>query len=299
MALPLIPPHGGFNFSVQFDLEDLLIHVQSNGSHNISISSLHTHQALEVQLPLSGQYCIEFDGGSLELTAPEDLCLIPAGLIHRSSPGLQPARQFSLFLFWQRKPRQSRPSLLAQTLACLPKDVPLRLHGEEQLRAAMLAVCQEASMPGLFSESLLRVLLQQFCLLLLRHCGQSASIPSPTSAVRDAESAQYHKIEQFMQRNFATGITQEDLARELCVSRRQISRIMPRLYEGATFQKKLDEIRMYHALQHLLLTDTPVEDIAPLVGYTSISGFFVAFKRTFGISPAAYRRAYRKAPPTT
>ena len=298
MTLPLIPPHGGFNFSVQFDLEDLLIHVQSNGSHNISISSLHAHRALEVQLPLSGQYCIEFDGGSLELAAPEDLCLIPAGLTHRSTPGLQPARQFSLFLFWQRKPGQSRPSLLAQTLACLPKDVPLRLHGEEQLRAAMLAVCQEASMPGLFSESLLRVLLQQFCLLLLRHCGQSASIAS-SPAARDAESAQYHKIEQFMQRNFATGITQEDLARELCVSRRQLSRILPRLYEGATFQKKLDEMRMHHALQYLLLTDTPVEDIAPLVGYTSTSGFFVAFKRIFGISPGAYRRAHRKQHPTT
>ena len=117
--------------------------------------------------------------------------------------------------------------------------------------------------------------------------------------IKPSAMVMMQEVEQFMQRNFATGITQEDLARELCVSRRQISRIMPRLYEGATFQKKLDEIRMYHALQHLLLTDTPVEDIAPLVGYTSTSGFFVAFKRTFGISPAAYRRAYRKAPPTT
>lgn len=292
-------PHESFNFSVQFDLEDLLIQVQSNGSHDIAISPPHAHQVLEVQMPLSGQYCIEFDGGSLELTAPEDLCLIPAGLVHCSSPGLQPARQFSLFLFWQRKPGQGRPSPLAQALACLPKDVPLRLHGEEQLRAAMLAVCREASMPGLFSTSLMRVLLQQFCLLLLRYCGQSASFPSPASAAWDAESAQYHKIEQFMQRNFAAGITQEDLARELCISRRQLSRILPRLYEGATFQKKLDEIRMHHALQHLLLTDTPVESIALLVGYTSASGFFVAFKRTFGISPGAYRRAHRKEHSTT
>jgi len=27
MALPIIPPQEGFNFSVQFDLEDLLFHI--------------------------------------------------------------------------------------------------------------------------------------------------------------------------------------------------------------------------------------------------------------------------------
>jgi len=39
----------------------------------------------------------------------------------------------------------------------------------------------------------------------------------------------------------------------------------------------------------LLQTDQPIAEIAQLVGFATLSSFSVAFKRTFGLSPHAFR----------
>lgn len=59
---------------------------------------------------------------------------------------------------------------------------------------------------------------------------------------------------------------------------------------GMTFQQLLSKIRMDTAAAKLSETDCPVEQIAGELGYQSVSGFYKQFDRTFGVSPAKYRR---------
>ena len=59
---------------------------------------------------------------------------------------------------------------------------------------------------------------------------------------------------------------------------------------GQSPQQYIHTSQMKKAQQLLLLTDTPVTQIAFSVGYQDVSGFNRQFLRTFGISPREYRK---------
>lgn len=42
----------------------------------------------------------------------------------------------------------------------------------------------------------------------------------------------------------------------------------------------------------LATTDLPVETVAEQVGYRSLSGFFIAFRRRYGVGASEYRRKF-------
>jgi transcriptional regulator GlxA family with amidase domain len=60
---------------------------------------------------------------------------------------------------------------------------------------------------------------------------------------------------------------------------------------GMTVGQYLAQLRLAHAQRGLLTSDAPVLAIAMDAGFGSLARFYVAFKRAFGRSPAAYRRS--------
>jgi len=157
------------------------------------------------------------------------------------------------------------------------------------------AIADELAAPGFSSDLLLESLLRQFYIHLFRSLKKHSSpqkLLSNSLAENDSRSARYHKIEVFLNDNFAKPVTENDLAEALAISKRQTSRIMKQIY-GRTFHRRLEEQRMHMALQYLLLTDIPVEAIALKIGYSTASGFFLAFKKNFNTTPAEYRNTHR------
>jgi AraC-like DNA-binding protein len=62
---------------------------------------------------------------------------------------------------------------------------------------------------------------------------------------------------------------------------------------GATLGQYLARLRLAHAQRLLLTSEREVLDIALDAGFGSQARFYVAFKRAFGTTPAAFRRARR------
>jgi AraC family transcriptional regulator, melibiose operon regulatory protein len=62
---------------------------------------------------------------------------------------------------------------------------------------------------------------------------------------------------------------------------------------GTTVRQYLERLRLTHAQRLLLTSDQDVLTIALDAGFGSLARFYVAFKRAFGETPAAYRRARR------
>ncbi len=98
------------------------------------------------------------------------------------------------------------------------------------------------------------------------------------------------KIDVFFNSSYSfSDVTISSLAKELNLSVRQVNRILKEEF-NTSFHKKLTEVRLMHAKKILLKTDRTVEYIAMRIGFSSVSGFFIAFKKEFGMTPAKYRK---------
>lgn len=83
----------------------------------------------------------------------------------------------------------------------------------------------------------------------------------------------------------------EAIARSLTVSVRQLQRELQA--EGTSYQQLLDETRKQLALRHLQHPETPIHDVAFLLGFSEPSAFHRAFKRWTGQTPRVYRVSHR------
>ena len=275
------------NFSTTVKLGDILIDVRTNGPHeNVEDVVSHTHSVFEVQVPLTGVYGLAFADRQLRISVPDTVCLIPPDCPHRSCQGEQETWLISLRFSCRKKSAQGEIAALAEVLE-QRLDEPVLLTGEPELCAALKLFCRELVEPDFASQLLLDSLLQQFFIQLLR--GMKRRISCEEAPVQQVRTDRYSQIEAFFQENYASPVTEQDLARVLAVSKRQTSRIL-RERCGKSFHEKLEEIRMSHAQRYLRQGELTVEETAFRVGYASASGFFVAFKKRFGMTPTQYRR---------
>ncbi|MBW4689916.1 MAG: AraC family transcriptional regulator [Komarekiella atlantica HA4396-MV6] len=79
----------------------------------------------------------------------------------------------------------------------------------------------------------------------------------------------------------------EAIAHSLAISVRQLQRELQA--EGTSYQQLLDETRKQLSLRHLKNHNTPIHDVAFLLGFSEPSAFHRAFKRWTGQTPRAYR----------
>jgi AraC-like DNA-binding protein len=91
--------------------------------------------------------------------------------------------------------------------------------------------------------------------------------------------------------------TVDDLGREVGLSRSALADRFTRLI-GEPPIRYLARWRLQVAAHQLRSTDTPLARIAEQVGYESEAAFNRAFKRSFGVPPATWRRSTAAAPAT-
>lgn len=96
----------------------------------------------------------------------------------------------------------------------------------------------------------------------------------------------------YMKEHFSDPITAVSLADRFGLSPKYFGSLFKKS-AGMTIQKKLLTIRMEHASQLLIYTDTPIEEIAAMVGISDVFYFTKLFKKEKGIPPGQYRKMLR------
>jgi len=84
------------------------------------------------------------------------------------------------------------------------------------------------------------------------------------------------------------------IADELNMSSYHISRVY-RQQNSGTIVDMINHIRMEHAKQMLIESDTSIAEIATKTGYTSSSYFHRMFKKLYGVTPSEFRNANRRS----
>lgn len=96
------------------------------------------------------------------------------------------------------------------------------------------------------------------------------------------------KIKRYIEKHFSEEISLNLLAKEFGYSKFHMNRMFAE-NTGKTIHAYIMERRLFEAEWLLLNTDTPIIEIAQMIGYTSQQSFTKAFGQRFTCSPASYR----------
>jgi LacI family transcriptional regulator len=109
-----------------------------------------------------------------------------------------------------------------------------------------------------------------------------------TEALAIADSALAQAV-SYIRDHACDGATVADVLRAVHVSQRTLERKFAR-HRGRTPSEEIRIVRLRHARTLLMRTAMPLVDVALRAGFADISHLSREFKRSFGISPGAYRR---------
>ena len=247
----------------------------------------HSHPYYEIIAVIDGEMRIALPhNDAIELDKGE-LCVIPPRHYHSTSRRSDGAKMLAIrFSYGEIKGEGRMYEAFSSAIESVSE--PMSLNMPDGLSKLLLDLRREMTEKGAAWEFMCRSILQRVFIeifRLLSNCGA----PQPICISDDSKHSRYYRIEMWFAENFAKRVTEGDLAREISISKRQLSRVFADIY-GMSFREKLIEVRLHRAAQLLEQTDLNVEEIASAVGYLSFSGFHRAFVKYFDCTPFEYKK---------
>lgn len=249
---------------------------------------IHSHPYYEIIVVIDGKLRIGLlDNDSIELEKGR-LCVIPPKCYHSTGSDGELPRMLAIRFSYGRVNCDGRLyESFCKALESVTK--PTCFDTPESLPSVLLDLRREMMQKTLGWEYMCRSLLERLYIDIFRLLsGNPATDMGCISD--DSKHSRYYRIEMWFADNFANRIIEDDLAREVAISKRHLSRVFADIY-GISFREKLIEIRLYRAAQLLEQTEMNIDEIALAVGYRSFSGFHRAFVNYFGCTPFEYRKS--------
>ena len=118
--------------------------------------------------------------------------------------------------------------------------------------------------------------------------GVSTYVPTQRSSTVRLRTSLFHEANDIVEREFASDLSLDDIARRVASSRRQLQRAYAEI-GGTTFREHLTRVRMQRAATLLASGSMTVREVARRVGYRQPAQFAKTFRRHLGAVPSAYR----------
>lgn len=236
----------------------------------------HCHPTFELHLILSGKCQVEAEKQTFALERGQAL-LVPPGIYHRPLSYSPDFSRFTLTL--------SPAPVLRHRLFSLFPDCTCFPITEETT-----ALCRELLLENAGEKPYKAERQQTLSAMLTIDLLRQLQVPDTQAdkCLPATDLERFALIDDFFEKHFADDLGEEDLARSLHLSKRQLARVLEKHY-GMTFRQKMLGARMDRAAWLLRNTENTVSHIAGAVGYNSESSFFQVFRRYFGLTPQKYR----------
>jgi AraC-like DNA-binding protein len=104
----------------------------------------------------------------------------------------------------------------------------------------------------------------------------------------------YQMIQEYIYSNFHLPINRESTAKELKMTPPHLSRLFKK-FGNTSFNSELKRIRISKAKEMLLNSSLLLDEITSQCGFTNTGYFIKSFKKSYGISPGAFRNLHVSA----
>ncbi|WP_274361616.1 AraC family transcriptional regulator [Paenibacillus thermotolerans] len=106
---------------------------------------------------------------------------------------------------------------------------------------------------------------------------------------RDMSRHRYQLAVQYIQDNYASPLSLDEVAERVQVSGRQLQRVF-REHGDVSFSEYLETVRLKRVCEQLRRPDLTIEQIAVNNGFTNGNYLFSVFKKRLGVTPGEYKR---------
>ncbi len=127
-----------------------------------------------------------------------------------------------------------------------------------------------------------------FLELTLQVCGDTEIINHNVHTISEP-NLRMQAIEYYIFSNYTKDPSLSELAKVVKLSEKQMGRIIKKHY-GVDFKTHITNIRLQNAKRLIKESDMSLDDISATVGFKTYSGFFLAFKKKYEITPGEYRK---------
>lgn len=243
----------------------------------------HDHSYYELQLLLKGKFMMEVNDKALALEKKQGILIAP-NTYHLSHTFSSEFERVSLKLFLGKGDLKERLKDFAYR--CFPVD--------EEIEDACRSCMAEHEGKEIFQTQMLQAQLTRLMIQVVRKLelfGEDKDLAGRKKL--NFRLDQIEEIDSYMNQNYMNKAGMPQLAHRLCISSRQLRRLMEELY-GMTFQEKLTSVRMERAGLLLKTTDKSSGEIADSVGYGSESTFYKNFQVYYSMTPGEYRKQMKR-----
>lgn len=267
--------------SYKISLHDILLNVtcfadgSSLGMHEPpseifnKIKNVHRHSEHEVFFVPGGEIKIAFEDSSMSFS--NSAVIVPAGVGHYTI-----LNSDDCFVAYLRIDRDESGEFSGQIS---DKPVSYELDDGDCFYLSRLAQAERA-----YPEDCQHLISLLFSRLIRE------IVPSDFSQKCDETPSNKYAfmLDRFIDEHYCERITLADLASELYLCERQVSRIIKREY-NCSFSDFVNIKRLSVAAMLLKHTKMNISDIARSVGYENYNYFYRVFKKKYCVTPAIYR----------
>lgn len=138
----------------------------------------------------------------------------------------------------------------------------------------------------------LSIVLRRICCILLKECRKQRQDDN-FGRYEQKNIMNIKKAIAYMENNYMEEISLKSVADEIGMAPTYFSRFIKKTTDE-TFYDYLTKIRLYHAYMELINSDSSITEVAMNNGFLNVKSFIEAFKKMYHMTPARYRKQYKK-----
>lgn len=239
-------------------------------AEHVSLES-HSHSFFELLFTVSGKMAYECDGKLFELS-PEKATLLPPGVSHKcinyNEDTLKASIAFSL----------DNSDILSAKLCTLSAASTQNVH-------YILKNIENKNflIPAIIGGRICEILFSVF---------DSLQIPLPLIEKKNTDT-RVAVAKSFIDKNKNRIIRTEDVAKECCLSAKQLNRIF-KSCAGCSLSEYIANVKIKYSKWLLLNSQYSVKEISFMLGFESECSFVSFFKRHCGMPPGSFKASHKK-----
>ncbi len=249
---------------------------------------LHFHSYYELFYVNNGKFTIKFEDEDKEFSK-DDLIVIAPGTNHKTvmvNPG---TARYNFNFVMEKNSLKTNFSLYDALKGAFASECTV-ISNCYSLREILKKIVVDI-MQG--DEVMLSMHFHELAVNILEFVDPPKAHPLSNQTISDSNMIRMYKLQQIIFTSYNQDISLNYIADKLFLSTRQASRIIQQ-YFGCTYRELVAKMRMKVAVELLENTDMTILEIASQIGYNSIKGFYIYFKKQYDCLPTEYRKRIQK-----